>query len=332
VSEKDFRIRLDLNENPYDISGLLKNEIGEGLQQNNFNRYPDPSGLKLKESISKYVDLDCNCIAIGNGSDELITLIIQAFLKKNDKILLHKPTFSMYKHYANIVDATILEYETDRNFELNINAFKTFIEKEKPKIIIICNPNNPTGKLLEVWQIEEIAKGYEGLLLVDEAYIEFCNKSSIKLLKSYKNIIILRTFSKAFGLAGLRVGYMLASSETIERIEKIRSPFNINAFSQSVAALVLENFDKVKSYIDIIKDERKRLYKRLSEMKELEVFESQANFILIRSNKKQLIYEGLLENGIKVRCFENEMLNDCLRITVGTPFENDELIKILEVI
>ncbi|MEA4847454.1 MAG: histidinol-phosphate transaminase [Clostridiaceae bacterium] len=317
-------IALDKNELPWGLDGKVEEVLVKSIKSMEFNRYPDSSCTELKEAISKYAAVDPRSICIGNGSDELINVVLQTFIDPGDAIAVYNPTFSMYKIYGTLCGARVWEYDLDISFDLDLNGFTGCLQKEKPKLVFLCNPNNPTGKGIELPEIEEILKKSGGIVIVDEAYFEFSGVTASGLLSKYDNLIILRTFSKAFGLAGLRIGYMLACPEVISYVDRVRSPFNVNAFAQAAAAEVLKNLDKVAERIEIIKSERERLTSLLSGLKGLQCFESRSNFILIRSPYSKEIGKKLREEGIFIRGFSNPALENCLRVTIGGRQSNDK--------
>ena len=316
-------IALDKNEIPWGLNDNVEEALIKRLKALRLNRYPDNDYANLKKAISKYTSVDTRSICIGNGSDELIHMALQAFTDPGDIIAVQNPTFPMYKVYGTICGVRVWEYNLDGNFEMKSDEFINCIQREKPRIVFLCNPNNPTGIKLELQEIEEILKRIDGIVIVDEAYFEFSGLTAAGLLPGYENLIILRTFSKALGLAGLRVGYMLASPAVISCFERVRPPFNVNTFAQAAAVEVLEDMGKVTERVEIIKGERKRLTALLKGLRGLQCFESWSNFILFRSGSTGKIYERLQEAGIYVRNFSNPVLKDCLRVTIGSPSEND---------
>lgn len=323
-------IALDKNEIPWDLNKKVEEALMKKIKSMEFNRYPDSDCTDLKAAISKYTSIDTDSIGIGNGSDELISIVLQTFINPGDTIAVHNPTFSMYKIYGTICGARIWEYNQDSSFRIKLDEFIGCLQKEKPKIVFLCNPNNPTGSSLELSEIEQIVKELDSIVIVDEAYYEFSGVTASGLLSSYDNLIILRTFSKAFGLAGLRVGYMLACPSVISYIDRVRSPFNVNAFAQAAAVEVLENIDIVAERIEIIKSERTRLAEMLTKLEGLRCYESCSNFILVRSSYVGEIYKRLQEAGIHIRSYTNPQILDCLRITIGSPEENNSLFEIIK--
>lgn len=323
-------ISLDKNEIPWSLNDKVKEALIMKVRTMEFNRYPDSNCTDLKAAISGYTGIAADSIAIGNGSDELISVLLQTFIDPGDTIVTGNPTFSMYKIYGTVAGARMREFNLDSNFEMKLDEFIDCIQKEKPKLIFICNPNNPTGGKLELTEIEQILKAFCGIVVVDEAYFEFSGITAAGFLSRYGNLIILRTFSKAFGLAGLRIGYMLADPLVISYIDRVRSPFNVNAFAQAAAVEVLKNIDIVTERIEIIKEERKRLRTLLKELQGIKCFESWSNFILVRSQYAGKIDKRLQKAGICIRKFSNAILKDCLRITVGSPAQNDKFYKIVK--
>jgi histidinol-phosphate aminotransferase len=324
VEPKIQGIALDKNELPWGLDEKVEEALIKSIKAMEFNRYPDSGCIGLKAAISRYTGIDTGSICIGNGSDELISVLLQTFINPGDAIAVYNPTFAMYKVYGTICGARIWRYDLDNDFELNLDEFIQGLEAEKPKLVFLCNPNNPTGKMLALSDIEEILKNTAGIVVVDEAYFEFSGVTALGLLSAYDNLIILRTFSKAFGLAGLRIGYMLAGPAIISYVDRVRSPFNVNSFAQAAAAEVLKNLDKVMERIESVKSERERLTILLKQLEGLQCFESAGNFILIRSKCSEKINKRLQEAGIFVRRYSSPKLEDCLRVTIGSRLENDK--------
>ncbi|HYE81375.1 MAG TPA: histidinol-phosphate transaminase [Clostridia bacterium] len=324
VEPKLQGIALDKNEIPWSLNERVKEALIGRIRTMEFNRYPDSNCTELKTAVSDYTGVDTGRIAIGNGSDELISVILQAFIDPGDTIAVYSPTFSMYKIYGTICGARIWEYDLDSNFELEPDGFIAGLKAEKPKLVILCNPNNPTGGCLELEEIERILEAAPGIVIVDEAYYEFSGVTAVGLLDRYDNLIVLRTLSKALGIAGLRLGYMLACPAAVGYIDRVRAPFNVNAFTQTAAIEVLANADIMAERVEIIKGERDKLAERLSTLKGLQCFESRSNFILMRTVRAGEIFAGLREAGVHVRSYSDPVLKDCLRVTIGSPEENEK--------
>jgi len=322
-------IILDANEMPFDLSESLKQEILKELSLVEWNRYPDIYCDKLRIALGEYVEKDYGMIAVGNGSDELISLALRALVGIGESIMTVEPTFSMYSFYAKLNGIEVLNFNLEDDFELDIVRLKKTLKTEKPKMLILCNPNNPTGSCIDIEDIKEIASDYDGYLMLDEAYYEFYGISGIGLLENYKNVIILRTLSKAFGLAGLRVGYAVASKKIIESIFAVKSPYNVNSLTQTAALKVLEHMEEVKERVELIKTERERMYNQLNIVKDIMVYPSKANFLLIKSSDSGQISEKLKKKNIRIRYFETCILKDFIRVSIGSREENDKLIEVL---
>lgn len=313
VVEGNYRIWLDKNENPFDLPMEIKEEICEELRKLSFNRYPHITTDPLREKIAEFLGLKKENIILGNGSDELISLILKLF--EGEHLVISSPTFGMYNFFAKLEGVKLVDVPLDEHFELgNIEEYA-----ENAKAIFICSPNNPTGNTQKREKIISVLETGAPVVL-DEAYIEFAGKSNIDLINEYENLIVLRTFSKAFGLAGIRVGYALAHEQIIDYLLRIRTPFNMNAISAKIAELMLDHYDLVKQNINYIIKERERIYKEFKDY----AYPSEANFLLMKLDA----YEFLLERGIVVRKLDGR-LKGHIRVTIGKKEENDKLIKAL---
>lgn len=320
-------IKLDANEGK---NLLLEDVFGEGiLIDKNFelNLYPDSNSTLLREELSKYVDTSPSNIVVGNGSNELIELIIKTFADKNDIVLSFVPTFHMYTVFCQINSAKFIGVESNKDFSLDMNKLIEKDKELKPKVIFISNPNNPTGYLTKKEDIIKLLESTDSLVVVDEAYYEFCSETMVKEINNYDNLIILRTLSKAFGLAGIRLGYMIANEKLIEILNGVRSPYNISLLSQYIAIQALKNRDKILSYAESVKQERDCLEKKFNELG-FEVFKSYGNFIFVKSDIIDL-GNKIAEKGIQIREYSGN-LDGFYRVTIGDKRENEIFIKILE--
>lgn len=319
VSDGTEKVFLDANENPF----------GQGL-----NRYPDPQQRAVKEKLAGIRKVSPKQILLGNGSDEVLDLLFRAFCEPGvDRVITLPPTYGMYQVLADInsitVDPVQLQAET---FQPDLKRIKDAIT-ENTKMIFLCSPNNPTGTLLDEARVEAILEMFQGLVVIDEAYIDFSDASSwINRLGDYPNLVVTQTFSKAWGLAGLRLGTCFASERIIEVLNKIKPPYNINALTQEKALQVLSERETVKEAVECLLEERTLLIEALQACKVVErTWPSQGNFILARVDDANLRYEQLLEKGIVVRNRHKQPLcENCLRFTVGTPGENQKLINALD--
>lgn len=314
----DAEVFLDANENPYPSP---------------FNRYPDPLQWKVKEKLAEIKGIAPTQIFLGNGSDEPIDLIIRAFCEPNqDSIMITEPTYGMYKVCAEVNAVNVQQVLLTPDFDLDLDAVPNTFDATT-KVIFLCSPNNPTGNVLSRTKVVEVLKRFYGLVVIDEAYIDFTkSKSFLHELKKYPNLIVLQTFSKAWGLAGLRLGMCYASEEIITLLNKIKYPYNVNIRTQELALEALENAYRKDIWVEEILKEKASLSRELMALDLVEkVFPSDANFLLVRVKDAQATYQYLMDNRIIVR--DRSRVNlcyNCLRITVGTPEENKRLIESLK--
>lgn len=309
-----------------------ENSFGSPLSVN-YNRYPDPLQLKVKQRLTEIKGVPMRNIFLGNGSDEAIDILFRAFCNPRiDNVITVPPTYGMYEVSANINDVEVRKIKLRPDYQLDMEGIAEAID-ENTKIIFICSPNNPTGNSIDRQDIETILSNFNGLIVIDEAYINYSRqKTFIQELTEYSNLVILQTLSKAWGLAGLRIGMAFASEEIIEIFNKVKPPYNINEASQKLVLEALQNVDQVNSWIKQTVSEREKLVKELSSLPYVEkIHPSDANFILVRTNNAKGIYQFLVGKGIIVRDRSKvELCEGSLRITVGTPNENELLIKTLQ--
>jgi len=314
-------VLLDANENAF----------GSPLATN-YNRYPDPLQSKLKAKISGIKGVPINNIFIGNGSDEAIDLLFRAFCRPGiDNVLIVPPTYGMYEVSANINDVAIKKVNLTVDFQLDLNAMAEAVDAHT-KLIFICSPNNPTGNSINRIDIETIINNFDGLVVIDEAYINFARqKSFTQELAEYNNVVVLQTLSKAWGLAGLRIGMAFASEEIIHIFNKIKPPYNINQASQQLALEALERVDEINAWIKETVHEREQLSVALLDLPFVHrVYPSDANFILVQVTEPKMIYQYLVHLGIIIRDRSSVALCEgCLRMTIGTPAENRQLLQAL---
>ncbi|HCN82340.1 MAG TPA: histidinol-phosphate transaminase [Sphingobacteriaceae bacterium] len=319
--DKDSLIFLDANENSF----------GSPLPSS-YNRYPDPLQLEVKQKISTIKGVPPRNIFLGNGSDEAIDILFRSFCRPGiDNVIILPPTYGMYEVSANINDIAIRRVPLTQDFQLNLEGIAEAID-ENTKLIFICSPNNPTGNSIDRTAIETILANFEGLVVIDEAYINYSRqKTFIQELTEYSNLVILHTLSKAWGLAGLRLGMAFASEEIIEIFNKVKPPYNINQASQKLALEALSNIEQVNNWTKQTIAERDKLTADLEPLNfVLHIYPSDANFILVKTSDPRKIYTYLVEQGIIVRDRSKvELCEGCLRITIGTPAENQDLINSL---
>jgi histidinol-phosphate aminotransferase len=309
---------LDANESPY----------GDGL-----NRYPDPLQRRLKKEIGPIKNMDPEQILLGNGSDEVIDLLIRAFCEPaHDNILILPPTYGMYKVSANIHNVAVREVFLAEEFQPDVpGIFKTI--NNHTKLVFVCSPNNPSGNLVKQACIVEILSKFEGIVVVDEAYIDFSPENTILgLLKQYPNLVVMQTFSKAMSGAGIRLGMCFASKEIISVLNRIKPPYNINELTQQAAFTLLRSLDKISNQVSVTIHQRKLLSAQLQEFDFVKkVYPSDANFLLVKTSDAGTLYNYLLTKGIVVRDRSSAPLcSGCLRITIGKPEENKFLVETLK--
>ncbi|MBS1668493.1 MAG: histidinol-phosphate transaminase [Bacteroidetes bacterium] len=298
-----------------------------------YNRYPDPLQWKLKESLSKIKAVPPENIFLGNGSDECIDILYRAFCEPGkDNVIINPPTYGMYEVSAHINDIEIRRARLLDDFQLDLVHLENLVD-DRTKIIWICSPNNPSGNSLFREDIETVLNNFPGLVVVDEAYINFSrHKSFVQELKDYPNLVVLQTMSKAWGLAGLRLGMAFASEAIIDVYNKVKPPYNINQSTQQLALKAMEEVGQVNDMIRLIVAMREDLAKRLASLPLVKkIFPSDANFLLVKVVDAKAIYQYLIEKQIVVRDRSKvELCEGCLRITVGTENENNELITTLQ--
>ena len=297
-----------------------------------YNRYPDPHQVKIKERLTQIKGLPPKHIFLGNGSDECIDLLCRAFCNPGkDNVIIHPPTYGMYEVSAHIHGVDVRRAPLTVNFELDLEVLEGLVD-EQTKIIWICSPNNPTGNALNRQQIETILNNFDGLVVIDEAYINFSrNQSFIQELTEYPNLVILQTLSKAWGLAGLRLGMAFASELIIDILNRIKPPYNIGQATQELVLMALQETTRVNEMIKEIVRMRNELAEKISRLSSVSrVYPSDANFLLVRIKEARRIYEILINKGIVVRDRSSAPgCQDCLRITVGTKEQNDKLLETL---
>ncbi len=308
---------IDANENPF---------------QTNVNRYPDPQQSKVKERLAEIKDVSVSQILLGNGSDEVLDLLFRAFCEpKQDNVITLPPTYGMYSVLADLNAVEIKSVMLDESFEPKVTEILE-TQNDNSKILFLCSPNNPTANSFNADKIEQLINGFNGIVVIDEAYIDFTNQESwITRLNDFNNLVVTQTLSKAYGLAGIRLGICYASEFVISVLNKIKPPYNVNQLTQEKAFERLKNINDVTYEVDFILKQREQLMIQLSGISFIQtVFPSDANFILAKVDDANKRYMQLIERGIVVRNRTTQPLcENCLRFTIGTAEENKTLIKTL---
>jgi histidinol-phosphate aminotransferase len=319
-------IKLNTNENPYPPSPHAVQALRE-VPADRLRRYPDPMANKVRDIVAKMYGVERENVLCGNGSDELLTLVVRAFVGEGEALAYPTPTYSLYPVLAEIQNCRAVEIPTGRRFEMPGEK----LMRVKARAMILCNPNAPTGVFTPVETIDRMAGRFKGVVVVDEAYVDFASDNAMGLATKRPNVIVLRTLSKSYSLAGLRFGYAVGAPELIKGLEKVKDSYNVDAVSAEVAAAALSDQDWMRANVEEVCAERARLVPLLTELG-FDVTPSEANFILARvpGGDGRLWYEGLKGRGILVRWWNLPRLADKLRISVGTPDENDALLAELK--
>lgn len=327
VEKVPYKVKLDANESPYSLPQEVMEEAMEALRGVNWNRYPDPEASDLKALLSAEVGIPHEGLLLGNGSDELIQLLCLTF---GGPVLAPSPSFAMYKISALSTGCPFIEFPLEMDFGLDIERMERGVRENQPKLVFLAYPNNPTGNCFSQDRVIRLIEASRGLVVIDEAYYDYSGLTFLPLLNEYSNLVILRTLSK-IGLAGLRVGFLVAREEVVRELQRLKLPFNVNALSQAAAMAVLRRREALEGQAREVIRERNRLYHRLIEMEWVKPFPSEANFILFKTEVEAWkVFQGLLAEGILIRDFRNsKFLKDCLRVTVGRPEENDLFLKAL---
>lgn len=324
-----YPIRLDANESFLSIPNSIASKILEAAAFIPYNRYPDSQAFDLCKSFAAYHKINAKNITAGNGSDELISVICNAFLMKSDVMMTLSPDFSMYHFYSTIVEAKCIEYQKNTDLTIDVEEMITLANKNDVKMILFSNPCNPTSLGLKRDEVRRLINSVNALVILDEAYMDFWNESLLDEVNRYDNLIILRTCSKAFGMAGIRLGFAVANLTITNALKAVKSPYNVNSLTQKIGSIIFNEQKLIDTMITEIVASKENLY---SEMKRIEssnsdkivVYPSVTNFVFVKMDALEM-YHALLKAGIAVR-----FMGDFLRITAGSKKENAELVKVFE--
>jgi histidinol-phosphate aminotransferase len=331
LSAYEAEVKLNQNENPFDFPEDLKDEIFRRYKQRKWSIYPDFAPDSLRLSLANFVGWQKDGVLVGNGSNELLQSTLMVLVGKGAHVAIPYPTFTVYKLIATVLGAKVVGIPLNLDMSYNVDALIAKANESRAKVIVVNNPNNPTGSVLKKDGIIRLLEEFSGFVLLDEAYYEFCGCSGLELLEKYPRLIITRTFSKAMGMASLRVGYLLAHPDLAEQISKAKLPYNVNQFSLTAAEVALENMERFKPAIDEILKERDRLSRELAAIPGVKVYPTEANFFLVEIPfQPRIIFEDLYRQGILIRDVSSyPMLSKCLRISVGSHEENSRLLSAL---
>jgi len=323
----DDIIKMDKNENPYDLPESLKREITEAAAKRSWSRYPPIVASELHEKIARYTGWIPEGVIAGNGSDEMILMILMSFLGEGKRLVVPTPSFPMFTYIATLIGATVVQVPLNDDFSYNPDALSdAFLDGGD--LLVICSPNNPTGGLFPLDRLEDILERTTAPVIMDEAYYEFSRVTALSLVEKYPNLIIFRTFSKAFSLAGQRIGYGLMSPELAVEIGKVKLPFNIDVFSITAAMRLLENTGILGETIEGIIRERDRLIRSMNQIEDVTVYPTASNFILFRTPYESTsVCDDILRDGILIRDLSaNPALRGTLRVTTSRPSDNDRFL------
>lgn len=331
VITKSYKWKLNANESPINLFDEWALEIQSEIQKEGLNLYPDPNADELRSLLAEYALCPADNIICGNGSDEIIKMVCEVFLDQGDKVVVHTPTFSEYMLATDVAGGDVIEVKSDNNFNVDIDEIIETVNQNKAKLVFLCFPNNPTGNAFTKEEILRVLNETEAVVVSDEAYYEFCGVSVVDEALENDRLVVLRTLSKAFGIAGLRVGYAVGTPLMIDLLGRVKMPYNLNTFSQAVARVALRNTNRVTGIIMMLIDERERMYEALVGLPNLEIIPSKANFLLYRSSKYTELIEAFEKASIGIRAFGNNgALQNCFRINIGVQEANDEIVAIFK--
>jgi len=323
-------VKLNQNENPWDAPARVKEEVLRRFAARKWSQYPDFVPAQLNECLAGFAGWRPDGIIAGNGSNELIQALLMVTMEPGKTLLLSEPTFTLYRQVATVLGGKVETVFLTSALTYDGEALLRFVAEKQPDVTIICSPNNPTGCVINDDHLRALLKASRGLVVIDEAYHEFADRSVVPLLKEYENLIVLRTFSKAMAVAALRIGYLLASPELVREIGKAVLPYNVNVFSQVAAEVAVENYEsELRPLVKQIVSERDRLFAGLNQIDGLAPVASQANFMIVKSpTDPKRIFTELLARDILIRDVSGyPMLSEYFRFSVGTPEQNDYVLK-----
>ncbi len=333
-SMNEKTVKLDLNENFIIAGDFMENLLLEACRSTDVRFYPPPQGNLAVKALSSSLGFPESEITVGNGEDEILDLIMKVFVKKNAQVLIVEPSFPMYGYYARVQGGKETPILLKPSFELDVDRILEQNDEKTP-LLILCSPNNPTGNQFKMRDIEKILREFKGVVVVDEAYVDFARYSVIELLRDFDNLIVLKSFSKAYGLAGVRFGYLVSNKTIVDYVKRVTSPFNVNIIAQKLVALVLKNWEYFKQQIQNAIEEREQLRSNLAKVDGITPYPSDANFILFRLDKPNIssstVTEKLEARNVLVKDRGNlPLLKNCVRTTVGTRRMNETFLSALK--
>lgn len=334
VPDTGRMIKLDAMENPYSLPESLRQQWLAVLSAVQINRYPNPGAPGVKAGLRQLMGLNESYdILLGNGSDELIQLVAMAVAKPGAVLLAVEPSFVMYRMVAQFLGLSYHGVPLTEDFALDKTAILAAIKEKQPALVFLAQPNNPTGNVFDPAVVQAVIEAAPGIVVIDEAYLAFTNANALPWLDRYSNVLVMRTLSKV-GLAGLRLGFLVGRPEWLNEIDKLRLPYNINVLTQASAEFALAHYDVFREQTELLRRERHRLTDLLHALPLDKVWPSEANFVLVRtaSGEARSVFEALKKQNVLIKCLDgaHPLLKDCLRLTVGTPAENQIMLEALE--
>jgi len=332
LEHRECRIKLNQNENPYDLPGEIRNEILRRVGAEHWSRYPEFVPSRQIAKVAAFTGWTPEGVLLGNGSNDLLQLLFTCALDAGRGLVICQPTFTLYRLLAEALGAPVLNVPMTRSFTVDVDAVIEAVNSSDAAMLVLCSPNNPTGGQIPVPEVERILMSTRALVVLDEAYVHFAGISAVPLLALYERLVVLQTFSKAMGAAGLRFGYALLSPALTRQLTKVKLPYSVNIFTLTAAEVFIDRWDGLKSWIGLLVAERSRLFAALGTMEGIRPYPSDANFLLFETLRKSSpeIFSALLARGILIRDVSRyPMLERGLRVSVGTPEENTEFIGAL---
>jgi histidinol-phosphate aminotransferase len=329
---REAPVKINQNENPWDLPEAVKRRVLDKALVRPWSRYPDFDPRELTEALARFSGWRPDGVLAGNGSNELIEALLLVTVGPGTRVVIPEPTFTLYALLTEILGGEAVRVPLTVELRYDTDALVEARRQSDAAVTIVCSPNNPTGTLVSLSAIERLCRAGDGLVVVDEAYHEFSGDSAVPLLERHPNLVVLRTFSKAMALAGLRVGYLLSSPELVGEVNKARLPYNLNFFTQSAALAALEERTVLEEMVRRLVEERERLLERLGDVPGVRAWPSQANFFLLEllGASPRAVFDALYRRGVLVRDVSSyPMLSRCLRISVGTPEENETFLHAL---
>lgn len=328
--QREYRVKLNQNESPFDVPSAVKAELAQVVEHLAWNRYPVNESPALRQKLAARHNVQPQQILLGNGSNQLFQTLLTAALVPHDAVVYAVPTFSLYELYTDVYQGRRIEIPQPPGAPYPLEEVLRAVERERPKIIYLCSPNNPTGDEIDLESVRKICRASEGLVFFDEAYAEFSEQTAIPLLAEFDNLIVSRTFSKAFSMAGLRFGYFVAGVPLIEQLSKVNLPYNVNLFTEQAALRLLDAETEMAANVGYLIRERERVFHEMQKLPGMTVYPSRANFLLMRGPESLNLFQALKERGVLVRDVGGyPLLRGFQRVSIGFAEENDLFLSVL---